>query len=152
MCQSLAIDVWGEHSSSTCKFRTVECHFCKKSGHITKACRSNKDKTSHKSTRPQKQTKITHYMGEEENIKEPVEQDNSYHLFTLWSNGQNSITVKVELNNVPIETEVDTVQVHQCHLLTSISMIQSQAKLIPSHCKSQVKNIHWLIGRDSRSS
>lgn len=40
--------------------------------------------------------------------EEPAEHDSSYQLFTLQSNGQNPITIQVELNQVPIEIEVDT--------------------------------------------
>ena len=45
---------------------------------------------------------------EKEELEEPVEHDSSCHLFTLQSNGQNSITVQVELNNALTEMEVDT--------------------------------------------
>ena len=99
----------GNHTPSTCKFRTAECHFCKKIGHITKACRSKKDHTGQKFTRPQRHSNKTHHLAEEEEvIEEPKEQDSSYHLFTLESNGQNPIIVQVELNQVLTEMEVDT--------------------------------------------
>ena len=99
----------GNHTPSTCKFCTAECHFCKKIGHIAKACRSKKDHTGQKFTRPQRHSNKTHHLAEEEEvIEEPKEQDSSYHLFTLESNGQNPITVQVELNQVLTEMEVDT--------------------------------------------
>ena len=44
---------------------------------------------------------------EKEELEEPVEHDSSYHLFTPQSNGQNPITVQVELN-VLAKMEVDT--------------------------------------------
>ena len=44
----------------------------------------------------------------EEAETDSEEQDSSYQLFTLESNGQNPITVQVELNEVPTEMEVDT--------------------------------------------
>ena len=30
----------GDHSSDTCRFRTAECRFCKKIGHISKVCKT----------------------------------------------------------------------------------------------------------------
>ena len=65
-------------------------------------------------------------------VEEPVEHDSSYHLFTLQSNGQNPITVQFELNNVLTEMEVDTGA-----SVLLISVIQLQAKVIFSLCKSQ---------------
>ena len=96
----------GKHLASLCKYRTAECLFCKKIGHIAKACRSKKAQERQKSTKIPQQTKKTLHMEEAEINSE--EQDSSYQLFTLESNGQNPITVQVELNEVPTEMEVDT--------------------------------------------
>ena len=59
-----------------------------------------KNKTSQRSTKPQKCTKKTHYLAEKKELEEPLEHDSSYHLFTLQSNCQNPITVQVELYKV----------------------------------------------------
>ena len=88
----------GKHLASSCKHRTTECLFCKKIGHIAKACRSKKDQEKKLVGTPQ-QTKKTHHL--EETEEESEKRDSSYHLFTLESNGQNPITVQVELNQVP---------------------------------------------------
>ena len=72
----------------------------------------------------QKCTKKTHYLAEKEELEEPVEHDSSYHLFTLQSNGQNPITVQVELNNILTEMEVDAG--------ASVSLINMQAYLYDS--------------------
>jgi len=47
-------------------------------------------------------------MEKESQSDEPMEQDNSYPLFTLQSSDQNPITVQVELNKLPSEMELDT--------------------------------------------
>jgi len=121
----------GQHTPSTCKFHTAECYLCKKTGHIAKACRSNKDKTSHNPARSQRQTKRTHYMGEDEKSEEPVEHDSSYHLFTLQSIGQNPITTQMELNKVPIQMEVDTgatVSLINKHTFDTIAKVRGQVE------------------------
>ena len=83
VCQSLAIDVWVSIHPAHANFALLNVISIRKLDILLKLVhRSNKDKTSHKYTRPQKQTKRTHYMGEEENVEEHVEKDSSYHLST----------------------------------------------------------------------
>ena len=92
----------GKHLASSCKHRTTECLFCKKIGHIAKACRSKKDQEK-KLVGTLQRTKKTHHL--EETEEESEKRDSSYHLFTLESN---PITVQVELNQVSTKMEVDT--------------------------------------------
>ena len=97
----------GEHLASSCKFCSTECFLCKKVGHIAKACKSKqKGRKGH-----QDPTKTTHFMQEEDNIPEKTdhtEQERSYGLFTIQGNSANPILAKVNINQIPVEMEVDT--------------------------------------------
>ena len=108
----------GDHLANACKFRTTECYLCKKLkvGHIAKACKSKqKGKKSQ-----QFNSKTNHYVEEDEITTAPKEHnrdsDTSYGMFTVEGNSLNPIVVQVDINQVPVEMEVDTITHQQSYL------------------------------------
>ena len=98
-------DVLGITYHKHVNLRQAECHKCHKKGHIAKAC---KTRQGCHVTEQGKATKKGHYV--EESL-EPIEQtvtDNTYNLFTVAGSGQNPIVLKVTVNNLPIQMELDT--------------------------------------------
>ena len=97
----------GEHLASSCKFRSTEYFLCKKVGHIANACKT-KQKGKKGNQDPKKST---HFMQEEDSMPENTkhtEQEISYGLFTTQGNSANPILAKVNINQIPVEMEVDT--------------------------------------------
>ena len=95
----------GNHIPQTCKFKQAECHKCHKKGHIAKACKTRQGCPV---TEQGKATKKAHYV---EEFLEPIEQsmtDNTYNLFTVAGSGQNPIVLKITVNDLPIQMELDT--------------------------------------------
>ena len=96
----------GEYLASSCKFRSTECFLCKKVEHIAKAC-----KTKQKGRKGnQDPTKSTYFIQEEDSMPENTkhtEQEISYGLFTTQGNSANPILAKVNINQIPVEMEVD---------------------------------------------
>ena len=109
----------GNHAPQTCQFKEVECHKCKKVGHIAKACKTQKNPSRMES---RQRTRRTHYVDDsmgpepEENTTTATP-DNSY-LFTVAGSGQNPIVLQVTVNRTPIQMELDTG--------ASLSMINKQ--------------------------
>lgn len=87
-----------DHDSNSCRFRTSECHFCKKIGHIEKACFS-KQKQKHVKQKRVDLSKVSvnqnqnlvplHAMGSEEAKRPPI-----------------MLTIKIE--GKPVSMELDT--------------------------------------------
>ena len=91
-----------DHSSDTCRFRSVECNYCHKKGHIASVCykraRANKNKSSKFSSTNQINT---------DSHDPPAEDINS--IYKLNNTVRvDPIKVKVLVNGVRIEMEVDT--------------------------------------------
>ena len=84
------------HSPTVCKFRVAVCHKCQKTGHIAKVCRS-------KEAKPPITGRAQNYVSEV-----PLEEDVVSLLNTVGSQGNQPITVTVELNGHAIVMEVDT--------------------------------------------
>ena len=91
----------GPHLAPECKFKDVECLFCKKKGHLARVC-----KAKARAKGPPK-PKPSHYV-ETEQEETPV-QDAAYgELYTLRDSKCDPITMDVTLNNVCITMELDT--------------------------------------------
>ena len=89
----------GPHLANVCRFIEAECRYCKKKGHIAKVCRS---KAQHDSKPKPKKT--NNYVQEDETDDE----ESAYSLFTLQNNASRPIVLKVTLNGVSTNMELDT--------------------------------------------
>ena len=92
----------GKHSSKTCRFKDVECRNCKKKGHIARACMSQ----PRPQQRSQQNRQQTHLVKEAEDSD--VDTDPAYPLFNVTHTSARPLLVTVELNQFPIDMEVDT--------------------------------------------
>ena len=86
-----------QNLATECRFYNAECRRCKKIGHIAKVCRS---KSTVPSSRP------THYVQDSEIL--PTDQDTSYELFMMKDATRDPILITLELNEVPLQMELDT--------------------------------------------
>lgn len=87
----------GKHKATDCKFREAECHFCKKKGHIARACR-NKQKS-------QTQTR-THQLFTD--TTETADKD-EYSLYHTQSQGTTPpIMVTLQVDGRDLTMELDT--------------------------------------------
>ncbi|XP_064465546.1 uncharacterized protein K02A2.6-like [Ornithodoros turicata] len=98
----------GDHNAQNCRFRKSVCNFCKKIGHIEKACISKKRQqsgktTDHDNTRQSQQHRQT-------NCIEATETEAWADLFSLHTSRQatNRYTIEVTLDNRPCVFEVDS--------------------------------------------
>ena len=86
-----------QHLATECQFYNAECRCCKKIGHIAKVCRS---KSTMPSSRP------TNYVQDSE--IPPTDQDTSYELFMMKDATRDPILITLELNEIPLQMELDT--------------------------------------------
>ena len=105
----------GAHSPAVCRFKDVACSFCKKTGHIARACRSKRgpvQKDTHKSTYTTRRKNLrdmpkrAHQITDSEADHFPNE--STYTLFNMNTNRVKPIQVTVNVNGVDITMEVDT--------------------------------------------
>ena len=92
----------GKHSAKSCRFKDAECRNCKKKGHIARACMS----MPHPPNRAQGNRQQTHLLTEVENSLSDT--DPAYPLFNVTNTSTKPLLVTVELNQAPVEMEVDT--------------------------------------------
>ena len=92
----------GKHSAKSCRFKDAECRNCKKKGHIARACMSM-PRPPH---RAQGNRQQTHLLTEVENNSSDT--DPAYPLFNVTNTSTKPLLVTVELNQAPVEMEVDT--------------------------------------------
>ena len=105
----------GAHSPAVWRFKDVACSFCKKTGHIARACRSKRgpvQKDTHKSTHTTRRKNLrdtpkrVHQITDSEADHSPNE--SMYTLFNMNTNRVKPIQVTVNVNGVDITMEVDT--------------------------------------------
>jgi len=130
----------GDHYlANACKFRTAEYYLCKKVGHIAKACKSKqKIKKSQQVT-----LNSNHYV--EEDVTTAASGHNryshsSYDLFTVEGDSPNPIIMQVNLNQVPVEIEVDTGASLSLINKATYDRICSRRSFAENRCASQ--NLH----------
>ena len=101
----------GAHSPAVCRFKDVVCSYCKKIGHIARACRA-KQGSAHKDAykgmyNPVGRIRETaHQITDFEADHSPSE--STYTLFNMNSNRVKPIQVTVNINGADITMEVDT--------------------------------------------
>ena len=92
----------GKHSAKSCRFKDAERRNCKKKGHIACACMS----MPRPPNRAQGNRQQTHLLTEVENNLSDT--DPAYPLFNVINTSTKPLLVTVELNQAPVEMEVDT--------------------------------------------
>ena len=95
----------GKHFANECKFHQSECRFCKKVGHIKRACRSKL-----KQDRARGNADQTHKLslsGEDSDNGRESETPDEYSMYHVRSN-HTPIMVTLKLNGAPISMELDT--------------------------------------------
>ena len=91
----------GNHKPMDCKFKDAVCHFCKKRGHIARACQTKAKQTKGRQAHyvleaePEEST-ATHFDGEVSDL---------YHV---GEKTKHPYVVKVVINGAPLLMEVDT--------------------------------------------
>ena len=104
----------GKHSPNDCRFKDVTCHFCKKTGHIAKVCRSKAKRGHHGSqagsTGGRGNSRRTHQISEHDGASQTETQDTSYNLFHVEGKRSRAdpINVTVNVNGENIAMEIDT--------------------------------------------
>ena len=91
----------GKHSPAICKFKSYECHYCHKKGHIATACRKRKAQSKHESEQDARAHRV-----EEERTGD--ESPNEYMLYRVSCGSSKPLTVEVTLNKQAVRMEVDT--------------------------------------------
>ena len=89
----------GKHLATTCKFKTAECYFCKKRGHIAAACRT-------KARQGKAQPKSNHHLDANEGGSDSDTEP--YSLFTVRNPSHEPMQVELTMNGVPVSMELDT--------------------------------------------
>ena len=88
----------GKHPPTTCKFKSYECHYCHKKGHIASACRKKKAQLKRES----EQNARAH------RVEEQHESPEEYTLYRVSCGSSKPLTVEVILNKQTLAMEVDT--------------------------------------------
>ena len=102
----------GNHSSDMCRFKTAECRFCKKIGHIAKVCKSKlgQPQTSQSDANAKKHL---HLVKRDSNSipheppSQPQTPQEGYTLYTTVGGGK-PIVLTVNVNKVDLPMELDT--------------------------------------------
>ena len=101
----------GKHLPNDCRFKYITCHFCKKTGHIAKVCRSKAkrgQRGSQASAGGRGNLRKMHQISEQDDVSETPE--TSYNLFHLEGRRSRAepINVTVNVNGANIAMEIDT--------------------------------------------
>ena len=99
----------GKHSANDCRFRQSECRFCKKVGHIERACRSKLKQDQRARGSTTSQTNNLTFTGDNpaNGSARESETPDEYSMYNVRS-GHTPIMVKLKLNGAPISMELDT--------------------------------------------
>ena len=92
----------GPHPSPTCRFKDAECRYCHKIGHLAKVCRTKK--AFHKQDKHRTSSRGTHQITEGEDNECATE----YTMYNCHANGTTPLLVKVTVNDIELQMEVDT--------------------------------------------
>ena len=101
----------GKHLSSVCRFKNTVCSYCKKTGHIVRACRNKKKQETTQSPRSRSHwgtSRQTHLLTENRDTESDGSPDGSYDLFHLGSAKTQPISITLFINGARTEMEVDT--------------------------------------------
>ena len=88
-----------EHKPAECPFKEAECHFCHRTGHIAKVCRSKlKQRSAFKAS-----TKTTNAVSETDQLD-----TNEYEMYHLHAKKSRPFIVELSVSGSVLEMEVDT--------------------------------------------
>ena len=107
----------GMHSPSDCRFKDTVCSYCKKMGHIARACRSKGRQQQH--GKPNKRRWNNHYQQTHQVTEGTIESstitdrknhltDEEYKLFSVKDDRTEPIIARMTINGADLEMEVDT--------------------------------------------
>ena len=104
----------GKHRANVCRFRTADCRYCGKKGHIARVCRSRLRAASSTkktpSTKPPPSAHRTNHISDESDL--PAETTSSstaeYSMFQLSAERVDPITISVQANSKDLTMELDT--------------------------------------------
>ena len=86
-----------DHLAPDCPFKGSTCTFCKKVGHIEKACKNKRQKPT---------SSRAHHVAK---VDDDDDNENPYYLFNLSNDpSQDAMLVEVTLNDVNVSMELDT--------------------------------------------
>ena len=95
----------GHHKASECWCRNIECYHCGKQGHLARVCRGKRgdDKEPTQGRGRQRRPLRTQQQPERDSG-----QKDTYTLFPVQDPSRKPVTLRVLLNDSPLEMEVDT--------------------------------------------
>ena len=108
------------YSASARKFKLAKCHICQKTGHLARVCRSKqKTEPNEKYKLPSTGKAGVHQLQD----KNKAESDDG-ELFNICqlSNPANKFIVKVQINGVEVDMEVDSGAQRYCSTLSKRSL------------------------------
>ena len=97
----------GKHSANDCRFRQSECRFCKKVGHIERACRSKLKQSQRGKGNPASQTHNLSLSSDDPANGSKPERPDEYSMYHVRSS-HSPIMIELKLNGTPISMELDT--------------------------------------------
>ena len=112
----------GKHSANDCRFRQSECRFCKKVGHIERACRSKLKQDQRAKGNATSQTHNLSFSGDDPVNDSGSKTPDEYSMYNVRSS-HTPIMVELKLNGAPISMELDTG--------AGISIVQKHNQLWP---------------------
>ena len=87
----------GAHDQAKCRFRSAECYFCRKKGHIASVYRQKAKRQLATNAKPK------HTVTDEDASEQP-----EYPMYTIKSATAQPISVELRLNDEPVTMKIDT--------------------------------------------
>lgn len=96
------------HDPNDCQFKTASCHYCKKTGHIAKACRKKQKDLERKQKKSTNNARFVDTDGAQNDPFSCEEQVNVFDIFTTTEKKTPSYKIQVCVGDQPIDFEIDT--------------------------------------------
>jgi len=96
------------HSASVCRFKTAKCHTCQKTGHLARVCRSKQKTEPNKYKLPSTGKAEVHQLQDKDKEENDESDDGEQFNICQLSNPANKFIVKVLINRVEVDMEVDS--------------------------------------------